>query len=132
MNNKSYMENKNMGLRELEWNEVCFSVECLSEDAPIKGNVMDSGDPDADGRAEEKVYNDYQANEWAWCCVCVVASWGEFRGEAFLGCCSYESEDDFRQGGYYDDLANEALCALNQRIAETFESIRPLLEISPD
>jgi hypothetical protein len=120
-----------MGPRELNWEEVTFSVECLPEDAPIKGNVMDSGDPDADAREEERIYNAYQTNEWAWCCVRVVATWGEFEGDAYLGCCSYESEEDFKQGGYYDDLANEALSALDQRIAATFESIRPLLEICP-
>ena len=49
-------------------------------------------------------------NAWAWCCVEVRASWWNrktgqtYKGSDYLGGCSYRSEADFKQPGYYDDM----------------------------
>ena len=54
-------------------------------------------------------------NEWAWCQVQVKATWTdpetdeEYEGSDYLGGCSYESEESFKQpGGYYDDMKDSA------------------------
>ena len=47
------------------------------------------------------------------------ARWKGFEGSDCLSCCSYESEEQFRQpGGYYDDMKGTALDALNELLAD--------------
>jgi hypothetical protein len=52
----------------------------------------------------------------------VIARWTgpdgrEFLGDDYLGCCSYESEEDFRApGGYFDDMKRAALDELNEKV----------------
>lgn len=64
-----------------------------------------------------------RGNEWAWCMAHVRVTYtverkgsvpATLHGDAYLGACSYESEKDFREGGYYDDMVSEALDDLNQ------------------
>jgi len=50
-----------------------------------------------------------------WCYVIVTARWGCLEGSAYLGCCLYKSEEDFKGGGYYEDLKKEAFrCLLDK------------------
>jgi hypothetical protein len=54
-----------------------------------------------------------QGNEWGWCCVEVVAELdGNFSGYDYLGGCSYESEENFKNDGYYEDMQHVALADL--------------------
>lgn len=115
-------------MRPLLKSEVSFTIECLNEEMPIKGNVLASQDDDANREAEQKVIDAYEnGNEWAWCCVKVTAVWQSFQGSDYLGGCSYESEKDFIKGGYYDDMQNVALENLNREIKETYSKLKSLL-----
>jgi len=67
-------------------------------------------------------------NKWAWCVVRVTMSWGEWKGVAYLGGCSYDSLDDFVEcGDYYQDLKKDALSELNARIRDSYRMIEGLL-----
>lgn len=118
-----------MKARKLRAEEVTFTVECLEEEIPVRGNAMASGDDAADREQEEWVFRELDAgNQWAWCTVKVTARWNGIEGVDYLGCCSYRSEADFRApGGYLDDLKAEALDALNAKIAETLSTLDPLI-----
>jgi hypothetical protein len=67
-------------------------------------------------------------NEWAWCRVMVIVRpwWsaasdqGSYQGEAHLGGCSYQSEEDFKKDNYYDDMKQEALDDLNEQIKDAW------------
>lgn len=81
---------------------------------------MASGDDEVDSYAEEWVRDQLEwGNEWAWCQVCVTAELEGFKGTAWLGGCSYESEDQFTIDGYYTDLCDEAFEDLVRNISET-------------
>ena len=97
--------------------EITFSIECLSEDEQVAGNAMASGDEQVDAECNAEIYRQLDSgNEWAWCCVRVVAEWNGLEGDDFLGCCSYASEADFQSGGYFDDMKESATLELLARI----------------
>lgn len=117
-------------MRKLTMDEVTFEVKVEQEVVPLKGNVQESGDDEADARAENEVQEALDmGNIWAWSTVTVIARWNGFEGRDRLGCCSYDSEEDFKQDEYYPDMKKEALDDLNRVISDTTERLRPLSEL---
>jgi hypothetical protein len=110
-------------LRKLTAYDVTFDLSCLEEDIPVRGNAMASGDADEDKRVEDKIIAELDHNLWAWCCARVRATWRGFAGEAYLGGCSYDSEDDFRNDQHFTDMCDEALDQLNTTLAVAAELI---------
>jgi hypothetical protein len=51
-------------------------------------------------------------NYWAWCVAHVTVMYDDLKAEEWLGGCSYESEADFKKGGYYESMIDEALRSL--------------------
>lgn len=96
---------------------VRYTIECLGEIMPVRGNALASDD-DAEDRAEEdRILAELDGgNSWAWCGVRVRAWAGDVYGEDYLGACSYESEEDFRAGGYYEDMKLVALDDLRGKL----------------
>jgi hypothetical protein len=54
-----------------------------------------------------------RGNEWAWCKVTIVASWKGLEGRDYLGCCNYNSKNDFMASNYYREMINNAIVELN-------------------
>lgn len=101
----------------LDLANVTYEIEAVPEIAPIEGNVMVSGDDEADRECEAAVAAQLEGgNQWAWCTVRVSAVLGPFRGTDCLGCCSYKSQDEFTEGGYYEDMQDAALADLRAQI----------------
>ena len=90
------------------------------EHIPVRGNAMASDDPDFDKQVEDKIIADFNnGNEWAWCTVEVRASFRGLTASDFLGCCSYASEEQFREpGGYFDDMVSQATEELAKQVKE--------------
>lgn len=101
-----------LGVRELTQAEVEFFVECLPElDVSPDGHCTHWECEECCTWVRDQLA---AGNEWAWCTVRVVARWHGITGDDSLGCCSYESEEQFRQpGGYFDDMKSVALTRLN-------------------
>ena len=58
---------------------------------------------------------------WGWCQVTVTVRLGPLTGEAHMGGCSYESEDDFIQSsGYYNDMVSDAIADLQNSVDSTY------------
>jgi len=114
--------------RTLTADEVTFTIECLEEDLQIEGNAMASGDDAVDQGVYDWIRGELErGNEWAWCCVKVTAAWGGFRGEDYLGGCSYRSREDFEQSnGYCADMKDRALDDLNATIGRAAVELSPL------
>ena len=91
---------------------ITYTLECRPEDDGPEGHFASGSDAD-DAETLRWIREQLDSgNDWAWCCVRVVATVdfdGEaFQGNTFLGGCSYLSEDDFKEGCYYADLCEEA------------------------
>jgi len=98
---------------------VKYSIECLPEDLPVRGNALASGDPMLDRETEDSIIADLErGNEWAWCCVKVTAEIDGFTGSDYLGGCSYENEYAFKQGAYFEDMKRAALADLGRNLHE--------------
>lgn len=105
-----------MKLSELIKNEALIQVDCLSEDMPIRGNGLSSGDEKVDRECEDEIiYQLENGNEWAWCTVKVTATWEGLTAMEYLGGCSYKSKEDFMCDGYYMDMIDTCLAELTQK-----------------
>jgi hypothetical protein len=115
-------------VRDLTADEVEFVLECRPEYAAIEGNasaIDDETDAASGVWIRDQLCN---GNQWAWCSVCVIARWHSFQGMDTLGCCSYESEEAFKNGGYYEDVKAQALADLNEQIAAAAKELEELEE----
>lgn len=96
--------------------EIEFEIRIRPEDDGPEGYFA-SGDDDEDAETCQKIREDLQHNEWAWCSVEVRATWNGLSGADYLGGCSYSSEADFRVGGYFEDMKSQALEDLLVKVA---------------
>jgi len=96
------------------------------ERQPIEGNASRTDRPDFDGQMEENICDLVRRGVvWAWASVTLVASWGLFEGKAHRHCCSYGSEEDFRQNsGQYYDMVNEAMEDLNRKVNAAYQQLK--------
>lgn len=53
---------------------------------------------------------------WGWCTIIVRAIMGHVEGSASLGCCSYKSAWDFKEGGFYEQMCEEAVTDLRENL----------------
>lgn len=113
----------------LELSDIEFSIECLPEYIPIKGNVMASGNDEYDRRAEEEVECQLDAgNEWAWCNVKVIGRYKGLTAFDTLGACSYENKKEFINGGYYLDMQTVVLGELQNQLDDILEGVDKVSE----
>ena len=107
-----------MSIRPVAREEATIRVLAEPDHIPVEGNACASGDDDFDREVEHNILCRLQQGDvWAWAAVTIVVVWGQFEGRAYLGCCSYADENDFRQPGcYFDDLVAEALAELNRSV----------------
>jgi hypothetical protein len=98
--------------------DATIEIMIHSEDLPIRGNLMASGDDVLDKQFEDAVIEELEYNLWAWCVVEVKACWKGLKASTFLGGCSYRSEADFKAGGYFDDMVDEVLKELSENANE--------------
>lgn len=102
--------------------QVKYDLSCEPEETPVKGNFA-TGDDAEDRRMEQQILADLrQGNEWAWCHAKVTASVRLDNNErvevsTYLGCCSYDSEAQFKADPYYSDMCAEALEQLKHELA---------------
>jgi hypothetical protein len=115
-------------LRALTLEECTICVHAEPEDTHPEGQFA-SGDDEADREFVASALRRLESGDtWAWAWVRVRVSWNGFTGEDSLGCCSYESEEDFREAGdYYEGMAQTALENLNQTLAELHAKLATLV-----
>jgi hypothetical protein len=101
--------------------DVEFEIIAREETESPEG-CFATGDDEADRELVEDIRDQLACgNEWAWCCVEVKATFGEFSGSAFLGAWS-GSRMDF-VACYYEGMRAEAIDALNREIAACLANI---------
>jgi hypothetical protein len=119
-------------MRIVPMNEIEFIVEVLPEEAPVRGNAMASGDDDFDRKVEDEIFASLMhGNEWAWCKVEVTACVDGIEGTDYLGCCNYDSEEDFRKGSEWEQMKEQAAWELRGKLADAKDAVdRALMEFS--
>lgn len=115
-------------LRELTQDEVRFSLEAHEDDTPIRGNILDSGDPEVDRKVEtELILRRANGDVWAWAVVTVTAQWKTFVGRAVLGGCSYANTAEFLTCDYYAHMRQTALESLQSGMQACYDQLEELL-----
>ena len=105
--------------------DVFFDIIVKPDDTPVRGNASVSGDDALDRACEDEILARLDRGDvWAWGAVSVIARWRGFAGYAHLGACSYADEEDFKRGGYYEDMRKEAQEDLEREVASVEARIR--------
>ena len=101
------------------------TVTAEQDDIPVRGNALDSGDKDVDKTCEDEILARLDDGDvWAWASVRVSVTWRTYTGSAYLGCCSYASEDDFRESsGYFEAMREEAFEELMGVLRDASEAL---------
>lgn len=107
-------------MRKLKESEVEFSISIQDEDISPDGQF---DDPETLAYVKEQM----ELNPWGWCIVKVTASWEGFKGSDYLGGCSYKDEEDFKKGGYLEQMKAEALKDLNQTLSDTYTKLAKII-----
>ena len=117
-----------MRIRKLTESEVEFTLSAEVDECEVRGNALASGDDAQDKECEDAIIERLNNGDvWAWSSVKVSAKWKGFEGVDYLGCCSYEDEEQFKQDGYYEDMKAQALEDLNRQVKESTEAIEELV-----
>lgn len=106
-------------MKKITKDDVTFTIDLLPEDSSPR-------DLGFDEETAEYILERLEANEWGWCIVKVTARLEEWTGSAYLGGCSYESESEFVNDPYFDDLCNDAFERLVEEIDSTVTALRKL------
>ncbi len=112
-------------LREITCADVVVSVEAEPSTLGLQGNLIDSGDPEVDRGVIKSVVDRLNRGDiWAWCEVTVTVSFkGILHSKQYLNACSYEDEDDFASGGYFDDMIKDGVEELNDIVRDLVEAL---------
>jgi hypothetical protein len=109
--------------------KVSYTLEVCEEFVTVRGNAMASGDADFDWSVEDSILERLEEGDvWAWASVKVTATYDGVdgvEGTDYLGCCSYADEEDFKSGGYYDIMKEEARCALYDALNDIVDNVGP-------
>jgi len=104
-------------------NEIEWTVSALPEDQSPE-DCFASGNDEQDKTTCQRIREDAEWNEWAWCCVEVKGQWNGLEAVAYLGACSYLNQKDFMQeGGYYADLQREVIDQLQSQTERIVDAL---------
>jgi hypothetical protein len=73
----------------------------------------------------QRVKDDGGANVWLWCTVEVRATFKGLTASDYLSCCSYESEEAFRQDPYFGDMKDQAFEELSVKVLDIVNALQP-------
>ena len=97
--------------------ELTYEIEIEEEDMDIERAFPELEDKEL---VDQLIRRLNRGDLWAYCWVKVsavlVVGGRTYRGFAGLGCCSYENEEDFKKGGYYEQLKDDAFLDLQQNL----------------
>lgn len=96
--------------------EAVINVRTLPEDRHWTDAAYDTC-------VEESIAELYERSEWGWCIAEVRVSWQGLDSTQYLGECSYESEEAFRGGGYFEDMVIEAIEEIVTQVETILRSI---------
>lgn len=113
----------------LTLSQIDWEIICHPENIPIEGNALASGDDEEDEKEYRRIYRELDSgNQWAWCCVEMKGTFKGLSASDFLGGYSCDSEEDFKTGGYFEDMQQIVLSELQGKIETVLKAIQPPTE----
>lgn len=96
-----------------------IDLQLLEEDTPL----LDTFDPSVTDI--DTLRENVESGFWLYFCAKVTASLnGRTLAEDYLGCCIYESAEDFvKNSGYYEDMRDEVVQEARQWLDAAVESV---------
>lgn len=96
--------------------EIIFEVQ--DEDIPTS-DLMDNEE------SIKWVEESYESgNIYAWFCAKITVKYKDLEATDYLGGCSYKSEKDFKNGGYYYDMVNTCVEEINKDIEDYNQEVQ--------
>ncbi len=92
--------------------DLNFEIILHEEHMPIEGQFDDK-------ETEQWVLDEYNSgNDWAWCSVEVRGTYKGLTASDYLGACSYKDKEDFKIGGYYEDMKTTVLNEIREQLED--------------
>ena len=102
-------------MKQITIDDVEIKVFAVVDDIPV-------GDDALDKEVENEILKRLDCWDiWAWASVEVKVTYKSLTHSSYLGGCSYESEQAFKEDPYYLDLVNECLESINEQVKELCE-----------
>jgi len=122
-----------MNIRKLTRAEVTFNVTIEPEEIDPRGNAIASGDDTFDRECENEIITRLNIGDTGtWCCVKVVATWGDIESNPqYLGGCSFSESDchaDIERCADDHGMLDEALDSLNAKVQALASYFGELIE----
>jgi hypothetical protein len=112
--------------------EATYNVRLIAtqDDTPVRGNALASGNEEEDRRYEDMILKRLDKGDvWACAQLEVQATLPDRRTVSpHLGGCCYEDANNFKEGGYYEDMIAEALINAERLDAPCIDADRKLME----
>ena len=110
-------------MKALTMDMVSFTIETEENDESVD-RALSFETTGADHSAYIKRVHKYQHNNiWLWCQVTVTAKYKGLEGHAYLGGCAYDNEKDFKKGGYYEQMQEEAFEELKLQVEDLLSEL---------
>jgi frataxin-like iron-binding protein CyaY len=113
---KEYYRKMNQRMKEFEsqLEDIGVNIEFEPQEEDI--NIFDQFEEE---ETAQKVADDYNSgNFYSWFCAKITVKYRGYDATDYLGCCSYKSEKDFKEGGYYIDMVDTCIQEINRDIEE--------------
>lgn len=112
-------------LRELSETDVNIALIRTDSDEEVHYTDLDADFARAEvARIKERISS---GDKWAWFLAEVRAEWKGIVHSEYLDCCSYDSEEDFRNSPYFTAMKAEALMSLNAAVRRQLVNIQGLM-----
>ena len=101
-----------MTIKQLTKKDLTISIVALEEIISIHDDEF------LTSKQKKDISKRLDYNIWAWCCVKVECTYYSLTATSYLGCCSYQDEQDFiKNSGYYEDMINDCLIDLQGQLS---------------
>ncbi len=109
-------------------NGITYALEIEPDLDPVRRNAMASSNAEFDRKVEDEILTRLDSGDtWAWCVVKVTAHYMGFKASSWLGGCSYENEEQFKEpGGYWEGMKKDARIALVDELERAAQALRLL------
>lgn len=110
-----------------------FSIDVSEDDTPVRGNFMQTDDPEQDTADENEILSRLDNGDmYAWCSVTVTAKFGDLEGSDSLHACNFAAnitDKEIEDWVKFEGLKENAFANLMEKAAEIEKQIAALRQV---